>query len=126
MNVESIRRSSQSSLEYTISDSESEENVAVEPEKQESSATEEYIHLKSKEDEYEYVHSEVPPQTEQNTSNELDSEDFDSTQRKIHRKQSVLTVFEFYDTHWDKRWTVKDCPCFVQKISPGFVYRIII
>ena len=46
-------------------------------------ATEEYIHLKSKEDEYEYVHSEVPPQTEQNTSNELDSEDFDSTQRSF-------------------------------------------
>ena len=28
-------------------------------------ATEEYIHLKSKEDEYEYLHSEVPPQSEQ-------------------------------------------------------------
>lgn len=28
-------------------------------------ATEEYIHLKSKEDEYEYLHSEVPPQTEE-------------------------------------------------------------
>ena len=33
-------------------------------------ATEEYIHFKSKEDEYEYLHSEVPPQTEEDVSEE--------------------------------------------------------
>ena len=59
-------------------------------------ATEEYIHLKSREDEYEYVHSEIPPQTEQNTSNELeDSEDFKSTQRSFDVDDEMINDSEY-------------------------------
>lgn len=37
-------------------------------------ATEEYIHLKSSEDEYEYLHSEIPPQSEKEATTESSEE----------------------------------------------------
>lgn len=43
-------------------------------------ATEEYIHLKSKEDEYEYLHSEVPPQSEEHKPNSDIEEECDSVE----------------------------------------------
>ena len=55
-------------------------------------ATEEYIHLKSKEDEYEYLHSEVPPQqTEENTSYDLNDEnEYESSQRSCSNDDDIL------------------------------------
>jgi hypothetical protein len=55
-------------------------------------ATEEYIHLKSKEDEYEYLHSEVPPQAEEDLSeDECESIDkslmFDEDNSKSYQDQ---------------------------------------
>jgi hypothetical protein len=48
-------------------------------------ATEEYIHLKSKEDEYEYLHSEVPPQEdgEEHNLDEECNEEYESIHENI-------------------------------------------
>jgi hypothetical protein len=55
-------------------------------------ATEEYIHLKSIEDEYEYLHSDVPTPTEENiSSNDVDEEEHEeSTERDYIADDDIL------------------------------------